>query len=69
MRHRPMTTTYPMSEAQIVRSAILTEQGQPTPKRTAREIAEERWFGPRSTVQELIVSMNNDFTVAADIVT
>jgi hypothetical protein len=36
--------SYPISEAQLVRSTLLTEQAPV--KRTAREIAEERWFGP-----------------------
>jgi hypothetical protein len=36
-------TKYPMSDAQRVTTTLLTEQ--PPVKRTAREIAQERWFG------------------------
>jgi hypothetical protein len=42
--------SYPMSEAQRITPTLLTMPAQP-PKRTAREIAEERW-GLRATSKE-----------------
>jgi hypothetical protein len=38
-------TKYPMSEAQRITPTLLTEAAKPPVKRTAREIANERWFG------------------------
>jgi hypothetical protein len=36
-----------MSDAQRITSTLLTEAAMPPVKRTAREIAEERWFGTK----------------------
>jgi hypothetical protein len=36
-------TKYPTSEVQLMRSTLLTEAAKPSVKRSAREIAEERW--------------------------
>jgi hypothetical protein len=38
-----MANQYPISDAQVARPTLLTEQ--PQVKRSARERAEERWFG------------------------
>ena len=43
-----MANTYPPSEAQRVEPTLLNAPVAPPPvKRTAREIAEERWFGAK----------------------
>jgi hypothetical protein len=38
--------SYPISEAQRITTTLLgTEAAKPPVKRSAREVAEERWFG------------------------
>jgi hypothetical protein len=39
--------SYPISEAQRVTPTLLTGAAKPPVKRTARERAEERWFGTK----------------------
>ncbi len=46
-----MANTYPPSDAQVLKPSLLTMPASPPVKRSARQIAEERW-GLRPTSKE-----------------
>jgi hypothetical protein len=51
--------SYPISEAQLVRSTLLTEAAKPPVKRSARQVAEKRWFGAKRKDAPIALGIRN----------